>query len=33
MYKADTGGEDGEDDQYEDDSMATGDPGDTDEMF
>jgi ABC-2 type transport system ATP-binding protein len=33
MYKADTGGDDGEDEQYQDDSMSTGDPGDTDEMF
>jgi ABC-2 type transport system ATP-binding protein len=33
MYKADTDGVDGDDEQYEDDSLATGDPGDTDEMF
>jgi ABC-2 type transport system ATP-binding protein len=32
-YKADTGGDDVDDDVIEDDSMNTGDPGDTDEMF
>jgi hypothetical protein len=35
MYISDTGGDDvDQDDQFDaDDTMATGDPGDTDEMF
>ena len=33
MYKADTGGDDIDEEHLEDDSMGTGDPGDTDEMF
>jgi ABC-2 type transport system ATP-binding protein len=32
-YKADTGGDDVGDEDIEDDSLASGDPGDTDEMF
>jgi ABC-2 type transport system ATP-binding protein len=33
QYKLDTAGEDGEDEQYETDTLASGDPGDTDELF